>query len=129
MTLKDKVNEIQRLIDAFEVEASKFHEITFNTFYITQDGGPSLTRKFLKPNHAIMLWQYYGLLDNDENIKQFAENLSDSDMKWGIRGSALSFMGVIEGNATPLLCEWQLVQGAFSMKMTHGILNHVYCRK
>lgn len=49
MSLKDKSTEIQRLINAFEAEAAMFHEIQFHTFYITKDGGPTLTRKFVQP--------------------------------------------------------------------------------
>ena len=42
MSLKDKNTEIQRLIDAFEAEAAKFHEIQFHTFFIT----PPIPEKF-----------------------------------------------------------------------------------
>lgn len=102
MSLKDKSIEIQRLIEAFEIEAAKFHDIQFHTYHIMQDGGPILTRKFAHPNHAIMLWQYYGNLDTDDDAERFVTNLNDSDLQWGLRGSALTFMGVIEGQATPL---------------------------
>lgn len=102
MSLRDKSTEIQRLIEAFEIEAGKFHNIRFHTYHITQDGGPILTRKFAHPNHAIMLWQYYGILDTDGDIERFATNLNESDLQWGLRGSALTFMGVLEGEATPL---------------------------
>lgn len=102
MSLRDKATEIQRLIDAFETEAGKFHELQFHTYHITEEGGSILDRKFVQPNHAIMLWQYYGKLGTDEDIERLVENLNDSDLQWGLRGSALTFMGVIEGDATPL---------------------------
>jgi hypothetical protein len=102
MSLKDKYTEIQRLIEAFETEAGKFHDIQFHIYHITQDGGPILTRKFAHPNHAIMLWQYYGNLDTDDGVERFITNLNDSDLQWGLRGSALTLMGVLEGQATPL---------------------------
>jgi hypothetical protein len=101
MSLKDKSREIQRLIEAFEIEAGKFHDIQFHTYHITQDG-PDLTCKFAHPNHAIMLWQYYGNLVTDEDIGQLVTHLHERDMQWGLRGSALTLMGVLEGETTPL---------------------------
>ncbi|CAD78771.1 toll/interleukin-1 receptor domain-containing protein [Rhodopirellula baltica] len=102
VALKDKVEEIQRLIEAFETEAAKFHHLQFHTYHITQEGGSILDRKFVQPNHAIMLWQYYGMLNTDDDIEELVTNINDSDLQWGLRGSALTFMGVIEGDATPL---------------------------
>ncbi len=32
MSLKDKSAEIQRLVDMFETEAAKFHDIQFHTY-------------------------------------------------------------------------------------------------
>lgn len=55
-------------------------------------------RIFAKPNHVIMLWQYYGKKDNEN----FLENFKNSDLQWGIRGSELSSFGVIEGKETDL---------------------------
>lgn len=112
MSLKDKCTEIQRLIDAFEAEAGKFHEIQFHTYHITQDGSPILTRKFVRPTHAIMLWQYYRSLDTDEDIEQFVANVNDSNLQWGLRGSALTLMGVIEGDATPLFVRMAIRAGS-----------------
>ncbi|TWU08177.1 TIR domain-containing protein [Stieleria varia] len=102
MSLKDKSTEIQRLIDAFDTEAAKFHELEFHTYHITQGGGPILTRKFRQPSHAIMLWQYYGALDSDAEIENFVANLQSTNTQWGVRGAAVTFMGVLEGDATPL---------------------------
>ena len=122
MSLKEKGTEIQRLINAFEAEAAKFHEIQFHTFYITQDGAPTLTRNFVQPNHAIMLWQYYGILGADKDIDQFVGNLNDSNMQWGLRGSALNFMGVIEGEATALFVRMAIRAGSiFSEDESHYI--------
>lgn len=112
MSLKEKANEIQRLIDAFETEAGKFHDLQFHTYHVTQEGGSILDRKFVQPNHAIMLWQYYGKLGTDEDIERFVENLNDSDLQWGLRGTALTFMGVIEGDATPLFVRMAIRAGS-----------------
>lgn len=102
MSLTDQSREIQRLIKAFETEADKFHEISFHTYPVTQQGCSDIERKFYQPNHTIVLWQYYGLLGSEEDRKRLVKNVSDSDMQWGLRGSALSLIGVIEGDATPL---------------------------
>jgi len=102
MSLKDKSAEIARLIDAFEKEAGKFNDIQFHTYHIGQNGGTFLDQKFSHPNHAIMLWQYYGSISGVSGVEQFVADLNDSELQWGIRGSALTFMGVIEGDATPL---------------------------
>jgi hypothetical protein len=110
MTLQNKLSEIQRLIEAFEIEAGKFHDIQFHTFYITQDG-TSVDRKFDPNNHTIMLWQYYGPIKDDEHIDKFMANLQDSDLKWGIRGSALSQYGVIEGDACKLFVRMAIRAG------------------
>lgn len=101
MPLCDKTTEIQRLIEAFEIEAGKFHDIQFHTFYVSQDG-PSSDRKFVPDNHTIMLWQYYGAIAGQESISKLASDLRDSDVKWGLRGAALSQFGLIEGSACQL---------------------------
>ncbi|HAR95295.1 MAG TPA: disease resistance protein [Deltaproteobacteria bacterium] len=102
MSLKDKSAEIQRLIDLFETEAGKFHDIEFYTYHIMQNGGPILSKKFKQPNHAIMLWQYYGKIASEGGIERVMGNLERSNLQWGLRGAELTFMGVIEGSGTPL---------------------------
>lgn len=111
MSLANSSSEIRRLIDAFEAEAAKFHEIEFRTFFITQAGVRS-DRKFSEPNHAIMLWQYYGLLKADADLKECVANLLDSDLKWGLRGAALTLFGAIEGAACPLFVRMAMRAGA-----------------
>lgn len=101
MTLSRKSAEIQRLIEAFEVEASKFHDLRLSTFYVTQ-GGPTAERKFASPNHVIMLWQYYGRVETDQDTQDFLANLEDSDLKWGLRGAKLTSFAVLEGAACDL---------------------------
>lgn len=126
MSLKDKSIEIQRLIEAFETEAGKFHDIQFHTYHISQVSGPSMTRTFSHPNHAIMLWQYYGNLSSDDDIERFVANVQDSDLQWGLRGAALTFMGVIEGGATPLFVRMATRAGSlFSEKESLCIKSRV----
>lgn len=101
MPLAEKLDEIRRLKEAFGVEASKFHDIQFHTYYITQEGA-SESRKFKDPNHALPLWQYYGLIHSDGCVERFTENLTASNRQWGLKGSELSCFGVIEGDTTDL---------------------------
>jgi hypothetical protein len=101
MSLRKKKQEIQRLIDAFESEAAKFHDLSFSTFTIIQGIAP-VDRKFANPNHTIMLWQYYGKIRPNQDNDEFLKNLQESDLQWGIRGAQVSSFGVIEGAACEL---------------------------
>jgi len=122
MSLKDKSVEIQRLINLFETESAKFHDIQFHTYHITQEGGTFLSRRFREPNHAIMLWQYYGKMDTEGGIERFMSNLEQSNLQWGLRGSELTFMGVIEGSGTPLFVRMAARAGSlFSEDESHDI--------
>jgi len=126
MSLKDKSAEIQRLVDMFETEAAKFHDIQFHTYHITQNGGPFLSQRFRHPNHAIMLWQYYGKVDLGDKIERFMSNIEQSNLQWGLRGSELTSMGVIEGPGTPLFIRMAARAGSlFSEDESHDIKSRV----
>ena len=99
MPLADKTNEITRLINAFEYEAARFHDIEFHTFFVTQMRSYE-TRIFRQPNHAIMLWQHYGRLDTNNSVENLFKNIKDSNFKWGLRGAELTQYGIIEGPQT-----------------------------
>jgi TIR domain len=101
MSLNRKTDELQRLISLFESEAAKFHPLTLTTFFVTQKGA-SLDRPFAKPNHAIMLWQYYGALKTDQDPSRLAANIMESELKWGVRGADLTCYGVLEGESCEL---------------------------
>jgi hypothetical protein len=101
MSLRKNKREIERLIDAFESEAGKFHDITFSTYIIRKDT-PIENRRFKTPNHAIMLWQYYGKIKSDDDAKQLTQNFKESNMQWGIRDAQVSFFGLIEGQTYDL---------------------------
>jgi hypothetical protein len=58
-----------------------------------------------------MLWQYCGPIKGDEDIDQFMTDLQDSDLQWGIRGSAFSQYGVIEGDACKLFVRMAIRAG------------------
>lgn len=100
MSLRKKTTEIKRLINAFEIEAQKFHDLTFSTYTITQSTYDNT--KFKSPNHAIMLWQYYGKINADHTKNDLIANLNSSDLQWGVRGAQLSAYGLIEGKACDL---------------------------
>lgn len=97
MSIRKKKREIKRLIEAFESEAKKFHDIKLSTFYVTQEGA-SEDRKFHSSNHAIMLWQYYGTTKKEGGMDEFVEDLKNSDMQWGLRGANLTRFAVVEGD-------------------------------
>ncbi|HZR19942.1 MAG TPA: TIR domain-containing protein [Verrucomicrobiae bacterium] len=106
-----KLREIRRLINAFEAEADKFHEISFETFLIVQ-GGPVSQRKFSPKNHTVMLWQYYGPLDSSSDKEDLILNFRTSHLKFGLRGAQLSLFGVIEGEATEIFARMAMRAGA-----------------
>lgn len=101
MPISKKSGEIQRLAKAFEREAEKFHELALGTYFVTQMGA-SLDRSFHRSNHTIMLWQYYGSIGGEETIKHLSADIQQSDLKWGVRGAALTRFGVIEGDTCDL---------------------------
>jgi hypothetical protein len=101
MSLKNQSPEIHRLIDAFEAEAARFHDIQLSTILVTP-ASPSSNRKFNSPNHAIMLWQYYGRVGAGQDIEALMNNLQESQVQWGIRGAELTSFAVIEGAACAL---------------------------
>lgn len=111
MSLNDKTQELRRLISSFESESAKFHPLTLKTFFVTQQeesGG----RPFLKPNHAIMLWQYYGALVTDKDPERLAVNIMDSELKWGLRGAGLTCFGILEGEGCELFVRMAQRAGA-----------------
>ena len=105
MSLRKKEKEIQRLIEAFEKEAAKFHNIKFTTYAIPS-AGMIENIKFESPNHTIMLWQYYGKFSRKDGTEGFVDdlvfNLKDSDLQWGVRGAELTSFGVVEGETCNL---------------------------
>jgi len=101
MSLRKKRGEIQRLLEAFECEAAKFHDLQISTYLVSQDGVQP-QRKFSSPNHTIMLWQYYGRIQPHHDAHRLLNDLEDSDLQWGIRGPSLSSFAVLEGGTCDL---------------------------
>ena len=98
MSVRKKHKEITRLIQAFEVEAGKFHDLSFSIYYFAQQY-PDSNTKFHERNHTIMLWQYHGTLGEDLTADELTNEINASDLQWGIRGANLSSFGVIEGDS------------------------------
>src|SRR5947209_2378181 len=101
MSLSSKTVEIQRFVKAFETEAANFHDVRLSTYLVTQEG-TSINRKFISPNHNIMLWQYYGPIATEDDTDHFATNLQKSELQWGLRGAKLSSFALLEGPACHL---------------------------
>lgn len=93
--------ELRRLIEAFEAEAGRFHELKFSTFAISQQAVDD-ARRFMDPNHGIVLWQYYGPLAGEDRVQTLDNNLQTSNLKFGIRGAELSQFGILEGEPLQL---------------------------
>lgn len=98
MSIRKKHKEIRRLIQVFEEEAAMFHDLAFSIYYVSQKGS-NASNSFHEKNHAVMLWQYQGLLGVDKSAEDFASDIKSSDLKWGVRGAELSLFGVIEGES------------------------------
>jgi hypothetical protein len=125
MSVRKKQKEISRLIEAFEVEAEKFHDLIFSIYYLTQED-PDKDAKFHDKNHAIMLWQYHGLLGENLMAGNLAKDVVTSDLQWGIRGAELSSFGVLEGDSVQQFVRMAKRAGSlFSEKETREIQNRV----
>ncbi|SEL93338.1 TIR domain-containing protein [Colwellia chukchiensis] len=125
MSLKKKKKEITRLISAFEQEANKFHDLSFSMYYFEQKL-PEKKDTFKSPNHSIMLWQYYGSFDNPDSSLEFIENIKNSDLQWGMRGSSLSAFAVLEGEKCPLFVRMATrAGGLFNEKESYFLKSRV----
>ena len=83
-------------------------------------------RKFETPNHTIMLWQFYGKLESENDVEGFVDNLKDSNLKWGMRGAQLSSFAVIEGELCDHFARMAKRAGSiFNNEEAHLIKTHV----
>ncbi len=125
MSLRKKIPEIARLKQAFEKEAQEFHDLQFSQMILTQDRADEI-RKFSGSNHCIMLWQFYGNLDDAGSTTRFVKSLEESELKWGIRGAKLSAFGVLEGEKVDLFVRMAKRAGSlFSDKESRLIKSRV----
>lgn len=101
MALEKKKKEIRKILQHFEVEADKYHDILLSAFFLTKASSSS-NRKFHEKNHTIMLWQYYGKVSNNDDSKKILFDIFKSDLQWGMQGAEFSAFAVIEGEKTDL---------------------------
>ncbi|PWJ89525.1 TIR domain-containing protein [Mesorhizobium loti] len=101
MPVLGKRPELIRLQKAFEAEAGTFPDLSLSILYFSQERIPA-DRTFRKPNHQIMLWQYYGQLDgSEESTKRMFESMQSSNIAMaGLRGCQFSCCALLEGEPT-----------------------------
>jgi hypothetical protein len=101
MPVPRKRLELIRLQKAFEAEAGKFPDVSLSILYFSQDALPT-ERAFRKPNHQIMLWQYFGQYDgSDDSASRLFGNIQASNFAMaGLRGSQFSCYALLEGEPT-----------------------------
>src|SRR6185312_15708571 len=101
MPAPGKRPELLRLQKAFEAEAGKFPDLSLSILYFSQEEIPT-DRTFRKPNHQIMLWQYYGQYDgSDDSANRLFENVQTSNLaRAGLRGCQFSCYGLLDGEPT-----------------------------
>lgn len=59
--MKNKgMEEWTRLRQDFEREAGRYHDLGAETYFVTKQGTMGREKAFTKPNHAILLYQYFG---------------------------------------------------------------------
>lgn len=91
-------NEWRRLHRDFESQANQYHELTLSVYYIIQDH-PVEDEKFERPNHVVMLWQYFGNLESDSPADETI-NIQPTD--FGLKDAKVTAFGVIAGPQTQL---------------------------
>jgi hypothetical protein len=101
MPAPGKRPELLRLQKAFEAEAGKFADLSLSILYFSQGALPT-DRAFRKPNHQIVLWQYYGQYEgSDDSTLRLFQNIQTSNLaRAGLRGCQFSCYGLIEGEPT-----------------------------
>jgi len=104
MALSNKTEELKRLICLFESEAAKFHPLTLSILFVTLEG-TSFNRRFATPNHAIMLWQFYGSVNGEHGAERLFADLKQSDLQYGIRGAYFSSVAILEGEGCDLFVQ------------------------
>jgi len=122
VSIRKKRRELLRLQGAFEIEASRFHDLSLSILYLTQMKPPQ-NRIFQNPSHVIMLWQYYGLVSGPDQTTEFLANVQESDLTAiGVRGSEFSCYAALEGPTTDLFVRMAKRAGSiFSEKELHVI--------
>ena len=99
MSIQNKRQELIRLQTVFETEAAQFNDLSLSILYLVQKHS-LFNRVFRSPNHVIMLWQYYGLVNSSDDISRLFNNVQESLIaNMGLRGSEFSCYAVLEGSS------------------------------
>ncbi|MGB8509564.1 MAG: TIR domain-containing protein [Pyrinomonadaceae bacterium] len=91
-------SEWQRLHHDFEVQANQYHELTLSVYFLIKDH-PYENETFERPNHVVMLWQYFGNLESDSSAD---EPINIHPTKYGVNDAKVTAFAVIAGPQTKL---------------------------
>jgi hypothetical protein len=97
MSRNEVEREWRRLYQDFEAQASQYPDLTLSVDYLTPDHLQVET--YEKPNHAVMLWQYFGNAGHDFFIEEFIKFQSTD---YGHPSAIVTAFGVIAGPQTNL---------------------------
>ncbi len=112
MPISDKHSEISRLIAAFETEAQKFHPTVFTLEYLTPPSYAFSRPIEPKKHHGIMLWQFYGTLDGEQDAARLAQAAASGQVILGLPGAELTCMGIVEGEGYELFVRMAVRAGS-----------------
>ena len=127
---KDRIsvhgNELKRLRQDFELQASRYTDLTLSVYFEAGNGrGDPLAIR--EPNHKVMLWQYLrNAVPGDE-----VDVANDLQMgRFGFVQAASSAFAVIEGSDTELFCRMasragSLIPDEVRLTLTTEIMAHV----
>ena len=90
--------EWQRLYKDFEAQAGQYHELTLSVYFIIKDH-PVEKESFEKPNHAVMLWQYFGNFDDFSSVEEL---ITIEPTKYGHPSAIVTAFALIAGAQTAL---------------------------
>lgn len=112
MPISEKRPELSRLIAAFEAEAQKFHPTFFTLEYLSPTNLEFSRVIERKKHHGIFLWQFYGMLGDEQDNHRLAEAATSGPLAWGLPGAQLTCIGIIEGDGFDLFVRMALRAGS-----------------
>lgn len=123
MAIRKKRKELKRLLDGYEREADKYHEINFSVVYISGDW-VSDESKLLEKNHSIPLWQYYGKVGTETDVNKLLSNIKNRNEVHGVSGAKFYSFGILEGKSKDLFLRMAKRSGnIFSEKEAYKLQN------
>lgn len=125
MSRNEVEREWRRLYQDFEAQASQYPDLTLSVDYITPDHLEVET--YEKPNHAVMLWQYFGNAGHDFFIEEF---IKYQPTDYGHPSAIVTAFGVIAGPQTKLFRRMafragSLIPDEMQLEMATRIMNNV----